>query len=440
MGDCMKRQLFQFTSRGAQSGQAIVLIALMMVGLLGVTGLAIDGGSLLLLQREAQKVADIAAMSASIAMCSSGGDPEEAAKSVAEVNGVDPDAVTVTELNDNDLEVVVRLPKDPFFIQVVYQGDMVAQGRAVTRCSTSESAYSGYLLMGLSEVCNMTVQVTTSSAYLNGAIWSNNDVGLQAGNSTLTGQAEVAEMPTNLTNNSYIANWWIGGNAPVNNLNAVPIITPQNPDPLFNIEDYRPGGAKALEAGDDYYVLEPSGSYLYTDPANGISASNGSTWYSFGAASGSTYVPREGLIYVPGDFGGSGGGGPLGDNYTSGERGVTIVAEGAMNFSTGGQVSIEAYMDGLAIFSNKYNTAGAHTSNSSNNCSQGLTHMGTGIGSFWRGLIYAPGGLAQITTSNTQSFHGAVIANVVQIQVGSARLDYEGGHVPPGDPSLYYLE
>ena len=38
-------------SHAGQSGQAIVLIALMMVGLLGMTGLALDGGSLLLLQR-----------------------------------------------------------------------------------------------------------------------------------------------------------------------------------------------------------------------------------------------------------------------------------------------------------------------------------------------------------------------------------------------------
>src|SRR5215213_10079705 len=117
--------------RRAQSGQAIVLIALMMVSLMGITGLALDGGSLLLLQRRAQKVADIAAMSAAVARCQGTGDPEAAARTVAlanEVNANDPEQFKVEFPNDTDIAVTVKLPKTPYFIQLVYRGPLIAQG------------------------------------------------------------------------------------------------------------------------------------------------------------------------------------------------------------------------------------------------------------------------------------------------------------------------
>jgi hypothetical protein len=50
-----------------QKGQALVLIALAIVGLVGITGLAIDGGNIYSERRRAQNAADTAALSAALA-------------------------------------------------------------------------------------------------------------------------------------------------------------------------------------------------------------------------------------------------------------------------------------------------------------------------------------------------------------------------------------
>ena len=61
--------MYAIRSYYAHSGQAIILIGIAAVGLLAVTGLAIDGGRLLYLRREAQTAADAAAIAAARSLC-----------------------------------------------------------------------------------------------------------------------------------------------------------------------------------------------------------------------------------------------------------------------------------------------------------------------------------------------------------------------------------
>src|SRR3954454_15500212 len=72
-----------------QSGQAIVLMALTMVGLLGFTGLAVDGGGLFFLQRDAQNATDAAVIAATYARCTGATSTEivTAGVAAAEANG-----------------------------------------------------------------------------------------------------------------------------------------------------------------------------------------------------------------------------------------------------------------------------------------------------------------------------------------------------------------
>src|ERR1044071_7842653 len=58
--------------RNPESGQAIVLMALVAVILLGMLGLAIDGGGLYFLWRDAQNATDAAVMAATYARCTNG--------------------------------------------------------------------------------------------------------------------------------------------------------------------------------------------------------------------------------------------------------------------------------------------------------------------------------------------------------------------------------
>ena len=51
----------------SESGQAIVLIALVIVGLIAITGLVVDGGTAFANRRQTQNAADSAALAASLA-------------------------------------------------------------------------------------------------------------------------------------------------------------------------------------------------------------------------------------------------------------------------------------------------------------------------------------------------------------------------------------
>lgn len=131
-----------------QSGQAIVLIAVLMTALIGALGLAIDGGGMYLLYRDAQNAVDAAALTSAFALCT-GGDPEEAGLRTLEINGFDaarPDATVqvnnpptqtnnVSLRNDSHVEIIINAVKPSYFIQVVYGGPLVVNVSAVSRCS-----------------------------------------------------------------------------------------------------------------------------------------------------------------------------------------------------------------------------------------------------------------------------------------------------------------
>lgn len=430
--------------RRAQSGQAIVLIALMMVGLLGMAGLALDGGSLLLLQRQAQKVADLAAMSAAIARCEGANDDTVRLRAfeTAEANEVDRANVQVSFPSSTDTEVIVRLPKDPYFIQLVYDGPMTAQGRSVTRCGRQRSVYDGYVLFATSTVCgDQTLHVTGSSEYFEGSFFSNTDVQINTGDMEITGSVEFVGRDLPYNDQGGWPHTRVGGNGPrFVDPNAGDAVikhaSPREAPLLFDIADYRPGGAKALEAGADYHVLKPSGSYYYTGP--GIPS--GSHWYNWDTASWNTnQVPRSGLIYVPGDLGMSGPGVFRADET----KGLTIVTEGKMNINGPGIEIPKPFMDGLALYS-------AERPNRSVPVTETSTHTGGSCydqyimtpsdHTYFNGLIYSPFGRVLVPTSNVAASHGAIIAYTIGIYVSGADIRYRGDHLPAGDPNLYYVE
>src|ERR1041385_1661254 len=75
-------------------GQALVLIALAIVGLAGIAGLVIDGGNVFFDRRNAQNAADSAVLAAALTRVESGGSPQATALASAKQNGYDNDGVT----------------------------------------------------------------------------------------------------------------------------------------------------------------------------------------------------------------------------------------------------------------------------------------------------------------------------------------------------------
>ncbi len=95
-----------FRRKKQEAGQALVLLVLGIVGLIALTGLAIDGGMAMADRRDAQNAADNAAMAAAMAIAQDS-DPYTAAYNVAADNGYDnngtDNTVTIdisTELDD----------------------------------------------------------------------------------------------------------------------------------------------------------------------------------------------------------------------------------------------------------------------------------------------------------------------------------------------------
>jgi len=104
-------------------GQALVMFALTLTALIGLTGLVIDGSSTYVQRRGMQNAADLAAMAAGYAYVN-GADPVAAADGVTQANGYtngsNDTAVTVTtsSLNDNtaaQITVSVRTPHRNYF-------------------------------------------------------------------------------------------------------------------------------------------------------------------------------------------------------------------------------------------------------------------------------------------------------------------------------------
>lgn len=138
----------------AERGQAIVLVMLVFVGLLGAIGLAVDGGRLYSDRRSAQNAADNAALAGAFALCNSA-NVVNAAVASATQNGytASPPNVVVTVSNppttgphtgDNEyVEVNIRAQSQLTFGRLVYSGTLESSGRAVARCTSGGGTIGG---------------------------------------------------------------------------------------------------------------------------------------------------------------------------------------------------------------------------------------------------------------------------------------------------------
>jgi hypothetical protein len=130
-------------------GQAIILVAISMIALLAIVGLAIDGGRLLLLKRNSQNANDAAVLAATFALCTGGTETQivNAGLSAAAANGftngeesttvtVDPDPAGLDEdiCSECTVEVIITRDIEPYFIQLVYSGPLEVTTRAVGSC------------------------------------------------------------------------------------------------------------------------------------------------------------------------------------------------------------------------------------------------------------------------------------------------------------------
>jgi len=158
----MKKFNLPFEMHVTEKGQAIILIIFSIVGLVGMSALAVDGGNAYLERRKAQSAADAAALSGAIARIK-GEDWRAHALASAQSNGYDNNGVTNSvELNTPPLsgpyigdpeyiEVIVTSRLDTFFGVVIGIPELVISTRAVTQTKPAEygQMFEGYALVSL---------------------------------------------------------------------------------------------------------------------------------------------------------------------------------------------------------------------------------------------------------------------------------------------------
>jgi hypothetical protein len=381
-------------NKHSQSGQAAILLAVGLVGIVGFAALAIDGGRLYAEKRSAQNAVDNAVMAAARAMCL-GEDVSNAALTLAYENGYDNDGVgdivtvnnppatgpNVGNSNYVEVEIVSNFPGA--LIQFVRPGGLQITVRAVSAC-LPRMGRGHAALFAISQTCNNAISWSGSSGSVQGGIHSNNDIQVTGSNLTIAGMVSyVSTIDANPDKVTIIP-------APPDN----PVQTGVTADPLgLRIEDYAPGGSKAA-------LAQGAGLYRYCDCDIDMNWLRDNHYYDE-----ATDTILDGLYYSTGNisiFGGSAVG-----------NAVTLVAEGDVDLRGPDQV-ISSYMDDLLAFSgNSYAV-------DSKACSTPVIKLSLS-GSIYDGYFYAPHGLINVSGANIQ-VTGGLIGYAVSLSLSGTDL------------------
>jgi len=139
---------------GAQRGQALILIVFAMVGLIGVTALAIDGGSAYSDRRHAQNAADTSAMAAGLAKIRNGwtcSDPTTLC-SLAETAGINRASDNGYADNGSSTDVHVYQCSDPSASCALPVGEVAANFVQVTITSVIPTYFGR--VVGITDMTN----------------------------------------------------------------------------------------------------------------------------------------------------------------------------------------------------------------------------------------------------------------------------------------------
>jgi len=423
----MKLLFHRLSHPKAESGQAIVLVALLMIIMIAALGLAVDGGNLFRLFRDVQDAADSAALAAAVAHCTDGDirvAASQSAKSNGYEDGLDGTFVQVHEPpsggtyfnQDNYVEVIIEAENDPFFIDVVYSGPLSVRVRAVAYCDKGTkdhpaNALDEVALFARSEVCNPAVDVVGHAQTLYGGIHSNSSIGWSSSDSTVYGTVTTrTTFDETGTNNAFFQY-----QEPPPPVPSQVVKDPQEnvepavpmPTDLFTAAEFLPGGPawQAADAASDvtaHYDAASCSSINDAPPASWLA-----TWVE---ADGGL---QDGIYVSDCSFNLD-----LSMNASADISRVTIVAAGTINVS-GSNHNLVAYHENLLLFSGRdYTTP-------SDICSLPVVNMG-GTNQQWTGLVYAPFGLAQMSGSDGASLHGAIVANSIDLVSSDLEIVYDG--------------
>lgn len=399
-------------------GQAIVIVAFGMIALLAFTGLAIDGGGLIALYRDAVNATDSAVLAASYAICvSDNGNPVEAGLDAANKNGFDNNGVSNTVLvsypprsgeqagNFDYVQVEITAEKPAYFIQVVWRDPLVVNTNSVGYCRQKFNPATVGAIFGISDTCDNSVDISGAGQSIVGNITSNSDIDFTGGGQPVTvdgdlnavGEVEIDPSKVDVEGTAT-------GGVPKTN----------NPLDIVNINDYAPGGAiyEALPDDKVHYI-------------------NG----DFSPAKDSML---EGLYFVEGSV-------TIrpSDNVTWGGEGATIVSRGVMDIHVDKGIPPVYYTELLSLGYTDlpvigfifFTTAGEKgcTGNASNNAISYGGDINT------TGVVYGPNGVVDASFPDV-TYIGAVIGWRVKLSGSRATIIHDPALLPPLPPKVYVAQ
>jgi len=182
----------------SERGQALIVIVAAMIGLIGMVGLAVDGGMAFSDRRHAQNAADTAALAGSLARINEDPNWRSVAWSVAEENGYDGllsndvDVYLCTEESascdlpaganpDDYVQVVITSWFDTYFARVVGVPTVTNRVEAIALSDTDDSGplANGEAIVALRQDCkepaSFIVQGTPTLNVEGGGLWINSE-------------------------------------------------------------------------------------------------------------------------------------------------------------------------------------------------------------------------------------------------------------------------
>lgn len=381
-------------------GGAAILVAASIVLLIGMVGVAIDGGLAYNERRGTQNASDNAALAAAWAACQPGGDPIAAGYDAAEDNGYidadDPNSidVKVTNAGANTYHVVITKTDDTNFTGVIGTDQVTVVSEATAKC-TQEGGLGGYALFaGAPATCGDDPQINIpgSSMEINGNAHSNGSVaspGPEWDGKVWNGHVTYGPGGT-ASGVGYTE-----GNSQAE-FQSYPV-----PDDWMDVTYWAPGGGRE--------TADPTTYYSYTGDQN---------WTS-------TDLSNPGTYYIAGNV-------HLTDvNVTN----ATIVATGSVQFS--GSTSTfghSAYDDGLAVLS--FAPTGYYEQGVTEVC-DGWAIRFAASSNTYSGVFFAPNAQIRLNNAASLSLDGSLISYRINLAGASSSITYNNTF---GGASQYTVE
>lgn len=374
-----------------ETGAVTVMVGFSMILMVGFCALVVDLGMARQRSLQARNSADFAALAgAGVLKTGTAAEAEAAARDYVARNDFDGTAAEVnvpptSGIRAGNAACVQVKPTDEIATAFggIFNVDTMQIGSSAVACA-SPGLGGPYAVFAGSTTCADAINFSGANRTINGGVHSNNDMKVTGAGTVINGDAT-----------------FLNGDAPAGNITFNPSI--DNPRRLtstltypetFAIEDYQPGGAKAL-------LAQSQGKYF-----NAGSTQIDDTWLTLNLLINPlTKTIAPGLYYTTGGMHLNGSGyNASGATFVNGGNGDIHLNGNNLTFTPWDP-------DGLLLYSNKVQPS----------CSSGNAVIKLdGNSHAWTGIMFAPNGPLDFSGTNiVSSLNGRLVANVVKLSGSS---------------------